>query len=89
MWTDQEQAIAKTLVEPETLALIEKVFITVSPSLNEALEKNIVALDDAEYGRLMKIKYLSGKENEYRINLLKKLARPTSEGKDKTAIAPR
>lgn len=88
MWSDREKAIAKELINDETLAFLKKVFVDISPSLSEKLDSNIVALDDAEYGRLMKVKYLSGKENTARLALIRTIALCDKE-KPKVAIAPK
>lgn len=89
MWTEREIEIAKQLIEPETKAFLEKVFTKINTSNGEILEQNIVALDDAEYGRLMKVCYLARKENKAKIDLITKIAR-TKQGEQKTsAIAPR
>lgn len=88
MWSDREKAIAKELINDETLAFLKKVFVDISPSLSEKLDSNIVALDDAEYGRLMKVKYLSGKENTARLALIRTIAQSDKE-KPKVAIAPK
>ena len=90
-WTEREIAIAKQLVEPETLAFLRKVFVDIQTQNGEELKKNIVALDDAEYGRLMKVLHLAKQENKAKIGLIqsvsKRKAQP-EEGKQKKTLAP-
>lgn len=94
MWNEREIAIAKSLIEPDTFAFLRKVFTEIKTLDGiEVLEKNIVALDDAEYGKLMKVHYLSKEENKKKLTLLRQIAQktPPKEGEAKTvpAIAPR
>lgn len=89
MWTEREIQIAKTLQDPTTAAFLKKVFTEIQTNNGEVLEKNIVALDDAEYGRLMKVNYLAKQENRARLDLIAKIAK-TKSGEQKTAaMAPR
>lgn len=89
MWSEREIAIAKSLMEPETKALLEKVFVTLKTQNGDVIEQNIVALDDAEYGRLMKVCYLAKKENEAKLNLIAKIAKMDATDKKSSPIAPR
>ena len=88
MWTEQEIKLAKELTTPEILSFLQKVFVDIHTSNGDVLEKNIVALDDSEYGRLMKVLYLTRKENTAKINLLKKIAN-TKVGGTQTPKAPK
>lgn len=87
--TEREIAIAKQLIEPDTKKFLEKIFVTLKTSNGEVLEQNIAALDDAEYGRLMKVCYLARKENEAKLNLISKIAKTVKKNGEKSAIAPR
>lgn len=90
-WSEQEIAIAKQLTEPQVLRFLIKVLTEIHTSNGEILEKNIVALDDAEYGRLMKVNFLSRKENKAKIGLIQKIAKmtPNKEKEAPRSIAPR
>jgi hypothetical protein len=87
-FTEHEISVLKGLADEETLALLAKVFVDM-PSANFAgLDKNIVALPDAEYGQLMKVKYLTRKDNESRIDFIKSITKEKREGKA-GVIAPK
>jgi hypothetical protein len=88
-WTERDIAIAKQLNEPDTLAFLRKVLVEVHTQNGEVLAKNIVALDDAEYGRLMKVYHLTKEENKSKINLIKKIANTKVEAPNKRALAPK
>lgn len=87
MWTEREKTIAKQLDNDEMLALLEKLF-TLATSRQLELKAKYAELPDAEYGQLMKVIELSRRENEHRIDLLKKLAKGEKEKKP-VATAPR
>lgn len=87
-WTEREISLAKTLQEPDMQAFLRKVFTEIKTSNGEELQKNIVALDDAKYGRLMKVHYLSSVENKAKLNLIAKIAKMDLP-KKASAIAPR
>jgi hypothetical protein len=93
MWSEREITIAKQLQEPSTLAFLRKIFIATITSNDEEISKNIVALDDAEYGRLMKVVYLAKKENKSRLNLIAEISKrkPIVAGEEKkvSTLAPR
>lgn len=65
----------KGLSDPETLALLRKIFVDMPTANLAELDKNIVALPDAEYGQLMKVKYLREKDNKSRIEFIQKTTR--------------
>lgn len=88
-WTEREINIAKILQEPDTQAFLRKVFTEIVTSNGEELKKNIVALDDAEYGRIMKVHYLSTVENKARLNLIAKISKMVEKPKQTGSIAPR
>ena len=71
-FTEHEIGVMKSLANEETLALLKKIFVDM-PSANLAeLDKNIVALPDAQYGQLMKVKFLTQKDNKSRIEFIQK-----------------
>jgi Na+-translocating ferredoxin:NAD+ oxidoreductase RnfG subunit len=88
-WTEREIQIAKSLQEKNTQSFLKKVFTQIQTNNGEVLEKNVVALDDAEYGRLMKVHYLSKQENLAKLNLIAKIAKSGASGKKMGAIAPK
>ena len=88
MYTEQERLIAKSLTEPDTFAFLTKVFTSeVYDKAGNEVRKNVVALDDAEYGRLMKVVYLAKEDSKNRLNAIKVIARDQSV--KPVAIAPR
>lgn len=88
-WTEREINLAKTLQDPDMQGFLRKIFTEIVTNNGEELAKNIVALDDAEYGRIMKVNYLSKIENKARINLIAKIAKMTTDKKSLGAIAPK
>lgn len=88
-WTEREIAIAKGLTEKETQDFLTKVFVTIHTENGEEFKKNIVALDDAEYGRLMKVLYLTRIENKSKINLIARIAKMEKKDVTGSAIAPK
>lgn len=88
-WSEREISIAKMLQEPDTQAFLRKVFTQLVTQNGEELKKNVVALDDAEYGRLMKVHYLSTVENKAKLNLITKVSKMNATPKATVAIAPR
>lgn len=74
-FTEHEISIMKGLSDPETLALLRKIFVDMPTANLAELDKNIVALPDAEYGQLMKVKYLREKDNKSRIEFIQKTTR--------------
>ncbi len=92
MWSEREINIAKQLQEPATLAFLRKVFVDIATNKGEVLASNLVALDDAEYGRMMKVVYLAKEENKAKLNLIAKVShmKPEVAGeKAVVALAPR
>ncbi len=80
-FTEQEISTMKGLSDPETIALLKKIFIDM-PSANFAeLKKNIVALDNEKYGELMKIQYFTEKDNKSRIEFIVKATKQRDEKK--------
>lgn len=88
-WTEREIAIAKSLSEKETQDFLTKVFVTLHTENGEVLKKNIVALDDAEYGRLMKVLYMTKLECKEKINLIARIAKMEKKEVNGGTIAPR
>lgn len=68
-------------------------FVDIVTNKGEILEKNIASLDDAEYGRLMKIIYFSREENKAKLNMIAKISnqKPETDAAKKAtpAIAPK
>lgn len=93
MWSQREISIAQQLQAPDVLAFLRKIFVDIATNKGEELAKNVVALDDAEYGRIMKVVFLAKEENKAKLNLIAKVAhtKPTVEGEEKkvAALAPR
>jgi len=89
-WTEREIGIAKQLSDKDVFAFMKKIFVDLHTNNGEELKKNVVALDDAEYGRLMKVYYLSQRENSAKLSLIQKIAKEQikKDGKQKN-LAPR
>ena len=69
-FSEHEQSIMRVLAEEETFALLTKIFVDMPTANLAELDKNIVALSDAEYGQLMKVKYLREKDNKSRLEFI-------------------
>lgn len=90
MWTERETKIAQSLQDKDTQALLKKIFVDLQTLNGEEIKKNVVALDDAEYGRMMKVVYLTRRECEAKLNLLNKVAKMKyNDAKPAPPIAPR
>jgi hypothetical protein len=89
-WTEREIAIAKLLSEKDTQDFLRKVFVELHTQNGETLKMNVAALDDAEYGRLMKVLYMTRLENKEKINLIARISKtkPATEGVKKV-LAPK
>ena len=87
-FTEHEQSIMKVLAEEEAFALLKKIFVDMPTANLAELDKNIVALSDAEYGQLMKVKYLREKDNRSRLEFIIK-ATKTRNTTSTGTIAPR
>jgi hypothetical protein len=87
-WTEREIAIAKTLSDKETQDFLWKVFVDIHTDKGEVLKGNIAALDDAQYGRLMKVLYMTKLENKEKINLIARIGKMSKAGEAPRAIAP-
>jgi hypothetical protein len=88
-WTEREIAIAKQLNEKDTQDFLRKVFVDLHTDKGEVLKANIAALDDAEYGRLMKVLYMTKLECREKINLIARVAKMSKAGEVPRAIAPK
>jgi len=88
-WTEREITIAKVLSEKETQDFLRKVFVDIHTQKGEVLKMNIAALDDAEYGRLMKVLYMTKEENKEKINLIAKIAKMNKSTDAPRPIAPK
>jgi len=87
-FTEHEVSVMKVLAEVETFALLTKIFVDMPTANLAELDKNIVALSDAEYGQLMKVKYLREKDNKSRLEFIIK-ATKTKNTTSTGAIAPK
>ena len=88
-WTEREIAIAKSLSDKETQDFLRKVFVDIHTENGEVLKKNVAALDDAEYGRLMKVLYMTRIECKEKINLIARISKMNKSGEAPRAIAPK
>jgi hypothetical protein len=73
-FTPEDRIAARNLVKsPDTLAFLERLFCPEVETMEVELGKNVAALDDAEYGRLMKSVYLTKASFKLKMQQLKKL----------------
>lgn len=90
MYTEREIIIAKQLSDPETMTFLRKVLVDLHTQKGEILKMNVTALDDAEYGRLMKVLYMTREENKEKLNLIKNISKMKYDSvENKKALAPR
>ena len=87
-FSEHEQSIMRVLAEEETFAVLTKIFVDMPTANLAELDKNIVALTDAEYGQLMKVKYLREKDNKSRLEFIIKTTK-TRTTNNSGAIAPK
>lgn len=79
-FTDDDRALARNLAKsPETMAFLTRVFAPEDEPAEVELAKNVAALDDAEYGRLMKVIYITKQSFRTKLALLKKLGSGSDE----------
>lgn len=88
MWTDRERELARQLENKEMKEFLEKIFVKLETQNGETLKKNIVALPDAEYGQLMKVLWLTKKENKAKLQLISQIA-ATPKEKKPGVVAPK
>jgi hypothetical protein len=88
-WTEREIAIAKQLSDAEVQAFMRKVFVDLHTDKGEILKANIAGLDDAQYGRLMKVLYMTRLENKEKINLIARVSKMKAEQHKAKTIAPK
>jgi len=70
--------------DPNMLAFIEEMFLPEYSVLHGTTEKNILALDDEQYGKAMKLFYLKREENRLAIEKIKQIGKK-SETKGRTS----
>ena len=72
---------AQIAKDPNMLAFIEEMFLPEYSVLHGTTEKNILALDDEQYGKAMKLFYLKREENRLAIEKIKQIgSKPASKG---------
>ena len=73
-FSDDDRAIARQLCkEKATLELLLRVFAPSIEDFGGDLKQNVVALDDAEYGKMMKMLHISREHFIAKVLVLKKL----------------
>ena len=81
---DKRTRIATQIAnDPNMLAFLEEIFIPEYSVLHGSTERNIVALDDEQYGKAMKLFYLKREENRLAIEQIKQIGKK-SETKGRT-----
>jgi hypothetical protein len=71
--------------DPNMLTFLEEMFIPEYSALHSSSEKNILALDDEQYGRAMKLFYLKREENRAVFETIKSLGRKVNPKGNKNA----
>ena len=74
MELDKKKRLAAIIAnDPNMLTFLEEMFIPEYSSLHSETEKNILALDDEQYGKAMKLFYVKRNENKAAIEEIKRL----------------
>jgi len=73
--------------DPNMLAFIEEMFLPEYSVLHGTTEKNILALDDEQYGKAMKLFYLKREENRLAIEKIKQIGKKPSNKNNRNALA--
>jgi len=73
--------------DPNMLAFIEEMFLPEYSVLHGTTEKNILALDDEQYGKAMKLFYLKREENRLAIEQIKQIGKTPSNKNNRNALA--
>ena len=73
--------------DPNMLAFIEEMFLPEYSVLHGTTEKNILALDDEQYGKAMKLFYLKREENRLAIEKIKQIGKTPSLKNNRNALA--
>jgi len=61
--------------DPNMLAFIEEMFLPEYSVLHGTTEKNILALDDEQYGKAMKLFYLKREENRLALDTIRQIGK--------------
>ena len=88
MYTEQEVDIAKSLTDEGTMAFLKKVFTEEIDKEEEKIKGNIL-LDDAEYGRIVKVIHLNQTRNVKRLEHILTVSKIKKPGEKKPVHAPR
>jgi len=76
---DKRKAAAIQIANnPNILAYLQEMFVPEYSALHNASEKNILALDDEQYGKAMKLFYIKRTENQAAIDEMKLLGHKTT-----------
>ena len=71
---DKRKQIATQIAnDPNMLAFLEEMFMPEYSPLHKDVEKNIIALDDEQYGKAMKLFYLKREENRLAMDEIERL----------------
>ena len=83
----QKQVATQIANDPNLLAYLKEMFVPEYTALHLSSEKNILALNDADYGKAMKLFYLKRVENQLTLEEIKRLGHKTNERTGHTAPA--
>jgi len=64
--------------DPNMLAFLAEMFVPEYSALHSTTEKNILALDDEQYGKAMKLFYLKREENTAAIETIQRMGKRPS-----------
>jgi len=88
MFTKEDRVMARTLVNDEMIALIEKILDQKYP-LEIELEKNVVALSNERYGEMMKVNFMARQHLKSCITNIKHLSKDENTGDKVRPAAPK
>jgi hypothetical protein len=79
-FTEDERSTARNLLKSkETVAFLEKLFCPTVEQFEEELGKNVAALNDEDYGRLMKAVFIAKASFKLKMAKLKTLGAGTDK----------
>ena len=85
MELDNKKRLATQIAnDSNMLAFLKEMFVPEYSALHKDAEKNILALTDEDYGKIMKLFYITRTENEKVIEEIKRMgAKPNPKGNTK------
>jgi len=88
MYTKEERALARAIVNDDMIELIKKVLSEKYP-LEKETEKNVVALSNERYGEIMKVNFVARQHLLSCVDTLRRLAKDEAPRGEGVPLAPR